>query len=91
MKFVFTWRSKHQASTTVKGNIMELSTNFLFEHELEIRLVIAVLAIIGGYGLVKLYTLIAEARNFVMEAYRKSIEAKRAEIPSIRTSAAGAR
>ena len=80
-----------QISTTLKGTIMELSTNFLFEHELEIRLVIAVLAIIGGYGLVKLYTLIAEARSFVLEAYRKSREAKPAGISSIGTSAAAAR
>ena len=70
---------------------MELSTSFLFEHELEIRLVVAVLAIIGGYGLVKLYTLIDEARNFVVEAYRKAAEAKPAGISSISTSAAGAR
>lgn len=65
---------------------MEINTAFLFEHEMEIRLVIAVLAIIGGYGLVKLYSLIAEARNFALEAYRKA-----AGTPSISTSAAGAR
>lgn len=70
---------------------MELSTTFLFEHELEIRLVIAVLAMIGGYGLVKLYSLIAEARNFALEAYRKAAETKPVGISSISTSAAGAR
>lgn len=70
---------------------MELNTTFLFEHELEIRLAIAVLAIIGGYGLVKLYSLITEARDFVLEAYRKVAEAKPAGISSISTSAAGAR
>ncbi len=69
---------------------MELSTTFLFEHELEIRLVIAVLAMIGGYGLVKLYSLIAEARNFALEAYRKATETKTNGLSSI-TSAAGAR
>lgn len=70
---------------------MEINTAFLFEHEMEIRLVIAVLAIIGGYGLVKLYSLIAEARNFALEAFRKAAEAKPAGTASISTSAAGAR
>lgn len=70
---------------------MEISTAFLFEHALEFRLAIAVLAVIGGYGLVKLYLLIAEARRFALEAFRKASEAKPAGISSISTSAAGAR
>ncbi len=70
---------------------MEINTAFLFEHALEFRLAIAALAIIGGYGLVKLYLLIGEARNFAREALRKASEAKPAGISTISTSAAGAR
>ena len=69
---------------------MELSTSFLFEHELEIRLAIAVLSVIGGYALVKLYSLVSEARATAVEAYRRIAEGKTG-IASIRTSAAGAR
>ncbi len=64
---------------------MELNANFLFEHELELRLVVAALSIIGGYALVKLYTLVGEARDAALEAYRKATEGK------LSTSAAGAR
>ncbi len=64
---------------------MELNTNFLFEHQLELRLAIAALSIVGGYALVKLYTLIGEARDAALEAYRKATEGK------LSTSAAGAR
>lgn len=54
---------------------MEISTNFLFEHELEIRLAIALLSIVGGFALVKIYTFIAEAREAVLEKYREVAEA----------------
>ncbi len=64
---------------------MELNTNFLFEHQLELRLAIAALSIVGGYALVKLYTLIGETRDAALEAYRKATEGK------LSTSAAGAR
>jgi len=55
---------------------MELSSSFFFEHSLEIRLIVAALAVVGGYGLVKLYTLIGEARDAGLEAYRKASEGK---------------
>jgi len=64
---------------------MELSSSFLIKHSLEIRLIVAVLAVAGGYGLVKLHTLIGEARDAALEAYRKATEGK------LSTSAAGAR
>jgi len=64
---------------------MELNSGFLFEHSLELRLIVAALAVVGGYGLVKLYTLVGEARDAALEAYRKAAEGK------LSTSAAGAR
>jgi len=63
---------------------MELSTSFFLEHGLEIRLIVAALSVVGGYGLVKLYTLVGEARDAALEAYRKASEGK------LSTSAAAA-
>jgi len=71
-------------NTLEKGNIMELSSSFLFEHSLEIRLIVAALSVVGGYGLVKLLTLLGEARDAGLEAYRKASEGR------LSTSAAGA-
>ena len=74
---------------------MELNASFLFEHELELRLAIAALSIIGGYALVKLFSLLSVASTFALEAYRNAAAASADKsvtgIPSIRTSAAGAR
>lgn len=67
---------------------MEIDTTFLFKHELEIRLAVAALSIVGGYALVKIYTFIAEATRAAREALQKAAEAKSADIA---TSTAGAR
>ena len=69
---------------------MEINSTFLFEHELEIRLAMAVLSVVGGYALVKLYSFLSEASEFALEAYRKGTEGKTG-FSSISTSAAGAR
>ena len=55
---------------------MELSTSFFLEHSLEIRLIVAALSVVGGYGLVKLYTLVGEARDAALETYRKASEGR---------------
>lgn len=45
------------------------STSFFFEHAFEIRLLLVVLAIAGGFALIQLYSLLSRASDAVFKKY----------------------
>lgn len=49
--------------------------NYLLTHSFEFRVLFAILAIAGGFGLIKLYNFVAAARDAVLEKYRAVAEA----------------